>query len=424
MVKQPKLNIGKSFYVEQSNFAKDALYSTYTFITAKSGRQSGKSYCLDRIGIALALRESRVTIMWVTPSHDQSKDAMERIVQILLDSKIEFKPVYSTGDRYILFNCNNSKISFKSSERFDLLRGKHPDYLILDEFAYFKEGAWDKALAPYLIANRKMKVIAASTFNGKNNFYDFYMRGIDDRETSYISHSLHYSKNPNANLEYINEQRKRLPRQIFEQEYEGMAIFGSSVVFGDFSHCQTVTKWSEPVENVKYYFGIDWSGTGDDKTILTIMDDTGKIALIYEVNSTRTPEQVKELFPLIRKYNAVGYGESNGLGASGNQLLEDMKIQITDWVTTNGSKQDIVSQLIEDITNSEIALPELNLCPKLDSEMSSFVVDRTATGKLQYKHQVGQHDDYIDSVMLANKARIDNIGNYSVTGDVDYYDLY
>ncbi len=55
---------------------------------------------------------------------------------------------------------------------------------------------------------------------------------------------------------------------------------------------------------------------------------------------------------------------------------------------------------------SEVALPTADLFPKLDNEMSTYIVKRTPTGLLTYSHETGLHDDSVDSFLIANHARV------------------
>jgi hypothetical protein len=408
-------------YPEQRDFVRDIFSGKYAFVSADAGRQAGKSYAEDRAGIGLSLRQKNQSILWITPSHDQSRDAFERIELICIEKHISINAVKSPGDRHILFTDTNSKIHFRSSERFDLLRGKHPDYLILDEFAFFKPGAWEKALAPYMIANKDLVVVAVSTYQGKNDFWKFIQSGKNPKETMYVSHSLHYSMNPKANIPFIMEQKKKLPKAVFDQEYEGVCVSGSSSVFGSFEKAQTVIKYSEPVNGERYFFGIDWSGTGEDKTILTIIDSKGKTMFIHEVKALETPDQVTELIPIIEKWGACGYGEANGLGASGNQYLRKASLNVYDLHNDNKTKQLLVSEILKDIAENNAQLPEAVVCPELDNEMSLYQAMRTKTGLLTYSHPSGGHDDYIDSWMIANHARHDNLGQFSPVNTEDIY---
>ena len=281
----------------------------------------------------------------------------------------------------------------------------------MDEFAFFKEGAWEFAIKPYFIANKNLICLVASTPASKNHFYDLWQRGLT-KAKNYKNHRLHYTMNPATNIEFIEEERKSLPKQVFKQEYEGEFVFGSSQVFGEFSNVQRVRKWVKPNhKHRKYYFGIDWAtGDGEDDTVIAIIDDMGNIVYIEEMDRVNNVKQVNRIMEIIKVYNANGYSENNSLGSVCNDIMAENGMDFWRFTTSQSSKDVIVKQLIRDINENVINLPHICLCSKLDSQMTTFMVDRSKNGKLSYHHAPGAHDDYVDAVMLANQARVDECG--------------
>jgi hypothetical protein len=412
-----KIKVFRKLYPEQKAIARDALNGFYNFLVIKAGRQAGKSFCLDRIGISISIRNGNHSLLWITPSHGQSKDAFERIESLTKDIP-DMTYNRSNNDRHITFG-NKSVISFYSAERYDNLRGKNPNAVILDEFAYFKDGAFEYAIKPYFIANKNMKVIAASTPAGKGDFWKLFNKGALN-EKNYISHSLHYSMNPKANLEFINSEKSTMAANTFKQEYEGEFIFGESTVFGNFMANQVITEYKEPTKEHKHYFGIDWStGGSGDKTVITIINEIGEVVYVYECVGNNEIKQSKELVEIIKRYNAIGYAENNGIGSTCNSLLINnfkggySSSVLTRFNTSQDSKQKAVQMLILDINTNDVKLPTSNLCPKLDNELSIYQVKRNKNNKLSYSHPSNRHDDYVDSLWLANKAR-HKLGNVSV----------
>ena len=58
-----------------------------------------------------------------------------------------------------------------------------------------------------------------------------------------------------------------------------------------------------------------------------------------------------------------------------------------------------------DIETMTIELPSADLCPELHKEFATYTYKLSPTGKLSFGHSNGAHDDYIDSLMLANYSR-------------------
>ena len=275
---------------------------------------------------------------------------------------------------------------------------------------------YEFAIEPYYTANKSLIGTYFSTPNGANKFYEMCSNAKSKEYLNMVWHRLHYSMNPNANIEFIEEKRKTLPASVFLQEYEGEFVFGNSVVFGNFNKRQLVTDWQKYDASKYYFYGIDWAtGAGEDKTVITIIDNKGDIAYIEELPMIDEVEQCKILKPIIEKYHAKGYGENNSIGHTFMTILRKMGVNVDAFNTSQNSKSDLVGVLLKDIHEDNIKLPASTLCPKLSNEMNMYEVKKSANGKLSYNHPQGMHDDYIDSLLLANKARHRGTG-----GDMTY----
>jgi ABC-type polar amino acid transport system ATPase subunit len=79
--------------------------------------------------------------------------------------------------------------------------------------------------------------------------------------------------------------------------------------------------------------------------------------------------------------------------------------RIRGFTTTQDSKTTIVRTLISDLEASIIELPTKELEPEVYKELSLYTYKLSNNGKLSFTHQNGLHDDIVDALMLANKAR-------------------
>ncbi len=109
---------------------------------------------------------------------------------------------------------------------------------------------------------------------------------------------------------------------------------------------------------------------------------------------------------ILTNYNVVGgYVETNGIGRAMFDLLKKKFPKIKEWNTTQDNKTEMVRKLIADIESMNIEIPSIDLCPELHHEMSSYTYKLSGNGKLTFSHPNGGHDDYVDSLMLANFSR-------------------
>jgi len=367
----------------------------------RAARQSGKSFILVRLAPIFALSEKDLTVAFVNGLHKQNERIYNDMIRIIPDVLIS-KAINSDKGRSITF-INGSTVQFYTARNYDAVVGGSFDYFIGDEVAMWAERAWDY-IQPTVAAKKKSKVVLASTPRGRNHFY----RLSSEANTSdpfKIEYRMSYLDNPFYDLREIEDAKKNSTEFVFRQEYLAEFVFGRGMVFGEFSHLQKAEAWNDPQSKKRYFFGIDIAGGGDDDTVLTIMDEEGIPVYIYEAQETRIPSQAAELERVIKKYDAEGFGECNGLGLGLVEDLQDRGCKISKFWMSNESKGDIVENTLRDMANGFCTFPTVDLCSKLDNQMSTYEVSRTLTGKLSYAHGKGLHDDYVDSYMIANWAR-------------------
>ena len=109
----------------------------------------------------------------------------------------------------------------------------------------------------------------------------------------------------------------------------------------------------------------------------------------------------------LQAYNVVGgYIETNGIGRAMFDLVQPKHRRIKRFDTNINNKTELVRKLIADIETMTIELPSEELCPDLHKEFATYSYKLSSTGKLSFSHTAGGHDDFIDSLMLANYSRV------------------
>lgn len=388
----------------QQEILKDIYEGGHKFSVIRASRQAGKTVLLEHILMMFAIQKGKQIGGFIAPSHSQALKVFNSLLSKVPPQIIEHHSK-SDSDRYIRL-INGTTIQFKSAANYDLIRGNSWDFIVIDEAAFIKEEAWNQAIKQTIAAKRFARVVFASTPLGKNLFYKWCTLGQDPNEKRYRHYYFSYKDNKYYDLEEVEAARRELPDAVFRQEYLAEFLLSNSVVFGDYSAVQTVKTWDVYREGSKYFFGLDWSGGGDDSTVLTIMDQGGKVVLIKEFSDPSLTDKAKRIADIINKYGAIGYSEVNGLGLGATEMLQSQTAGCYKFTTTNDSKQGLVKDLTIALSDQVIQLPVPELCPQLDNEMAIYQVKRSATGKLVYSHPQGFHDDYVDSLMLANTARV------------------
>ena len=242
--------------------------------------------------------------------------------------------------------------------------------------------------------------------------YTTYLKGLD-QGSDYISFRGISTDNPHISQEFIEEQAKSLPIEIFKQEYLAEFSEATNDVFRNLDNVCILNEWSQPQRNTGYYYGID-TGFANDFTVCSIIEESGRIAKILRFNGSTFEEAGKTLCAELRKYGVRGgYTERNGVGEVIFELIRSEGIRVTGFVTTQESKTRGVRKLIGDIEEGNIMLPSKQLMPECYNELSSFTYKISANGGISFTHPSGFHDDIVDSLWLANLARNEIIGKRS-----------
>ena len=363
----------------------------------RSPRQVGKTELLIRLILAFIAKPKTYGGI-VSASWDQYQELLTKFLNLCPEEIIA--NVERSKD--LVHFVNGSKIHFYTGKNPDRTRGPSFDFLILDEAAIYPKGAIDVIVAT-TTARKNAKIIIASTPKGKNDFWRYSQMARDGKYVK--EYIMTCYDNPYYDHQLLKEMRKAMPDLVFRQEYMGEFVFGKGAVFGEFAHLQKVDSWGEPEKGKRYFFAVDVAGGGGDSTILTIVDETGKIVFIYEATASTLRAQAQEIVPYIARFNAEGFVEANGLGLGFLQDLQEFWPKTHKFWMYPEKKQEIITTALKEMAEGIIKLPSIDLFPKLDNEMVSYQVSRLPSGKLQYSHPDGLHDDCVDSWLIANYAK-------------------
>ena len=388
--------------VTQYQILINLLMSDSMYNTLNAGRQSGKTFIMSRLASILAIiKENKgCKILVVAPYNVQSDTFFFNVLQIEGIDTFIHKTIQSPY-KSILFN-NNSVIDFRSADNPKSIRSKSYNFIFLDEFAFFKDGAFDLAIVPTLIASgNKCKLFFSSTPDGVTGlFYELCLKGQDITETNYTYNYINYNDNPNANYEIIESERLRQPSNRFKQEFLGEFISDGGDVFTDIDKILIIDKII-PYNSVdRYYAGIDWGRASDD-TVLTILNKNKECVYCNDFQGS-WEKQINDISLILKEYKPIVYAETNGIG---DPLLTQLKKEyanVNPFITSNSSKKEIVENLRMCIMKDEIKLFNRKLSPKLYTQMSNFTYSTTKTGLITYHHRPQENDDYVDSVCIAN----------------------
>jgi len=372
--------------------------SPHKFGIVVTSRQWGKSLLAQNLLLYWLLGNPNQKGCWISPVYAQTR----KIFQELNNAAHEI--IVKSNKAELTFEfVNGSTLIFLSSERPDSIRGYSFNYVVIDEAAFVTENAVNEAIFPTLSALGK-KCLIISTPKSKNWFYTHYLKGLNEGG-DYISFNGKSADNPYISQQFIEEQRKSLPASIFKQEYEAEFTDSGNDVFTGIDYVCNINQWDVPQRNGRYYFGCD-TGLTNDYSVLTILDESGRVAKIVRVNGIPFEEIGKLFIAELKRYPILGgYVESNSIGRPMFELIKSEIRKTQDFYTTNETKNQGIRNLIYKIQNGELELPDEKLFPHLKQELQAYTYKVNANGLITFNAPNGLHDDCIISLMLANEAR-------------------
>lgn len=362
------------------------------------GRQAGKTRygSLEALKAAIEGKE----VLWVAPTISQSNIAwniLHRLVQQIyppnaLKTNVHEKIIEWKG-------LGGGKISFKTADNPDNLRGFTIDLAILDEAAFIKSDTWT-TIRPALEV-RRGKAIFLSTPRGKNLFYEFFLRGKDERYPEWASWQLPSSVNPFLPKDVLEEAKNDLPLPKFQAEYLAQFTADTYTIFRNIFECVAEPATIDPDDSI--VFGVDW-GKQHDYTVITVYNRTKRaIVAIERFNKIDYRFQRMKLETMAKQYDPDWIiCEANSIGEVNIEELRTIPVygkRIKSFYTTNKSKRHIIESLALAFTKEEIQIINHR---ELLGELERFqMVQNPNTGVITYSAPDGFHDDCVMSLAIA-----------------------
>ena len=393
------------FDIELTQSQKDAYALAHDpavrYITLAWSRQSGKSWLMELLCIEWLLNHVPSRIGYVCRSYLLAKKVYKEII-----SFIPRRAYDGANGSDLTITAGKSSLQFFSAESGSSLRGNTFDYLICDEFAFYKfeqpdgTNLWHDILSP-TIKVRGRKCIFVSTPLGDNLFKEFFDRGISGSCPKWVSLKRTIHDDGLVTPEQIEEIRATIPALSFRREYLVEFIEDGSSFF---------TGFGDVMDNGVYRdegdvcVGVDFSSTGEDRTVVTKINGPGRVW--QEVVSGSLDERYRRIASIISSAKGLRsvLMESNSIGAPmGNEvmkLLDARKRRLCEWFnTTNSTKDEAVSALAVAISDKRLRYSDRALY----DELRAFRVSWTKTGRPQYGG-AGEHDDRVMSLAIAYRA--------------------
>lgn len=371
--------------------------SKHKFGVVSTGRQFGKSLLGQNLLLYWLLKNKKSKGAWISPVYMQATKVFKELSNtchqlIKADNKSELSIEF----------INGSTLKFLSADNYDSIRGFSFDYMVIDEAAFIKKEAINEAILPTLTVTGK-KCLIISTPKSKNWFYNYWMLGSEPNEI-YTSFTAISEANPYVDKKFIEEQKKTLPTEVFDQEFLAKFSDSGNDVFKNLSNVCILDQFPKTTE--KCVAGID-TGMSGDYSVLAIFSLSGELVDLTRVNNKSIQDIATQFTSVLKRYNTVKIlVESNGIGvAMYENIRKVFGNKVENIHTSQDSKLEQVRLLISDIQEEKIKLPSEQLVPELTREFSNYTYKLSGNGKLSFSHPSGGHDDIVDAVAMANLLR-------------------
>lgn len=373
-------------------------------VVVTASRQVGKSIVMRYIMLKWLLKK-RVECAYLSPTNKLNNKVFQKFSGMLPKQLV--RKVNST--LLEISFVNGSTISFLSGESIGNCRGLTLDYLIVDECAFIKEYTpdgqhwWNNICSPFLDA-KDGKAVFISTPRGSQGFY--YKQVLEAQKNgSYIKCTIWDDETKTK--EWIENKRKDYPELAWKQEYECAFISNGISYFTKFN----LTPGAELKMLGKCWGGIDFSTSGEDATVFTIVDEDNNVRC-YEIKGSLDCKYDR-IANLINSRNFISVNaEKNSMGeVMINEIKKRLnnKTVLKSFVTTNQSKADGIHNLALLLENDTLKYDDI----ELHNQLGTYCMTRSKSGLEVFNALPGYHDDYVMSLMLALEAKrikTDNVG--------------
>jgi hypothetical protein len=365
------------------------------FRVVNCGRRFGKTTMAANDEMKFALDYDEVFCWWVAPTARQAKIAYRLMKRALKDILTKHN---DTDMRLEL--PNGSIIECRSCDDPDNLRGEGIHFMVVEEAAMIPDATWFGVLRP-MLSDTNGKAIFISTPKGHNWFYIMYQRGLDPLLKDYESFIRPTSSNPYIDSKEIEDARRDLPEDLFEQEYLAVFRDNASAAFKGIDAC-IAGELCDPVAGTTYEVGFDVAKYQDFSVMAVFNTRTQHLDAYYRVNNTDYTAQVDTLAEICTAYNdAHVLMDCTGVGAAVMEMVKGKEINVDGYLYTNTSKTTLIGELIVGIQHRDLNFPDI---PILVAELRGMQVKYTPSRLLQYEAPSGGTDDFVNALGLAYHA--------------------
>ena len=243
-----------------------------------AGRRWGKTTVAIMECLKVALSKAYSRVWYIAPSYRQAETVAWKLLLRTIPQELVKR--YNNMKLEIELAHNGSIIELKGTENEDSLRGVGLDFAVLDEYAYMKPHIWGMIIQP-MFATTGGRAMFIGTPDGKGHFYDLFQEGLSP-DSQYKSFHYKSADSPYVDNAFIEGERKRLPDNVFKQEYEGSFEDFTGLIYAEFQKpYHIIEPFNIPAQWTRLHAIDPAISTGTTAALFTAIDEEGNI-IIYD----------------------------------------------------------------------------------------------------------------------------------------------
>ena len=228
--------------------------SVARFRTVSAGRRFGKTF-LAMFEIAKIARLPNKRIFYVAPSYRMGKQIIWEDLKFELSVRKWVKKI-NESDLTITLK-NGSRISIRSADNPDSMRGVSLDFIVLDEAAFMPKSVWTEVLRPTL-SDRQGGALFISTPKGYNWFADMWHEAVN--KSNWESFKYTTIEGGNVTAEEVEDAKQDLDLKTFKQEYEASFETAGNRIYYAFDNKESIQSWTGNLDDYKIvHIGCDFN---------------------------------------------------------------------------------------------------------------------------------------------------------------------
>ncbi len=370
--------------------------------------------------------EPQIHIWIVAPSYAQSRQAWNELKQFMSSNLVvRRKPGQGGGrgsgwnedEKTVWLNLQKPNLArrevyleIKSADDPESLQTAGPDFIWITESQDIKEAAWNKLRPMLNSAGRlgKACVEGIPPFSRSHWFARLYRYASENPTDEY--QGFHATSFENVFLterqkKSIDEEKNTMPDQVWERMYLAKQPDGGSGFFRGTKIDEAATGkeiWS-PEKNRRYVAGLDL-GKSQDYTVFIVKDSrTRESVYSLEMSGTDWVNQLESIAAEIDRWGVDDVRiDSTGLGDVVFDHLMSAGLPVTPFKFSMQSKYQLFQNYYIALENGDVSFPSEWIT--LKKQLEDISIRPTGNGGYTFYTESQQHDDWVDSELLALMA--------------------